>query len=577
VIQFTVYELAYFPIGLVEDSCQVKVGFFFLGVYLMQNPFEKFGLQKQFLDAIQKLDYQQPTPIQEQAIPAMLAGKNVLGQAQTGTGKTAAFALPILEHLQPGCKHIQALVLAPTRELAIQDSAAFEQLSGNSPVRVLPVYGGQSYTIQTRQLKRGVDVVVGTPGRIIDLIHQGELDLSHVHSLVLDEADRMLEMGFIEDVDTIMAEIPGERQIALFSATMPKVIRKLAEKHMSNIFEIKVSPRELSVEEIEQRYYMVREENKKAALLRLLEMEEITSALIFTRTKLRAQELSDTLTPLGFHVESLHGDLSQAQRESALKHFRDGKVSILIATDVAARGLDIENVSHVINFDIPANAEDYVHRIGRTGRAGRKGIALSFITPGERSRFMQFENFTHQSVHSANLPTREDVLAKREEQFFARLTAQLGKGKISNERSLIARLEETSFDLVEIAAAAIQLARQLESPLPIQEFAEHKDARKSTQKPTRSRYNGEKGPAVQEGGMVRLRMNLGNIHGIRPGDVVGAIASEVGIPGRAIGEISIQKDYTFVDIAEKHAKAVLKASTGKYALRGKPVTLTKVA
>ena len=541
----------------------------------MHNAFEIFGLQPALMDAIQLLDYQQPSPIQEQAIPAMLEGRNVLGQAQTGTGKTAAFALPILNRLQPGNKQIQALVLAPTRELAIQVAEAFNQLSGNTPVRVLPVYGGQSYTIQTRQLKRGVDVVVGTPGRIIDLINQGELHLDQVRYLVLDEADRMLEMGFVDDVETILAEIPEERQMALFSATMPKAIRKLAEKHMSDIFEIKVNPRQVTVAEIEQRYYLIREENKKAALLRLLEMEDISSALIFTRTKLRAQELSDTLIPLGFHVESLHGDLSQAQRESALKHFRDGRNNILIATDVAARGLDIENVSHVINFDIPANAEDYVHRIGRTGRAGRTGIALSFITPGDRNRFMQFERYTHSTVQQANLPTPEEILAHRDEQFLSRLTEQLGKGKISAERSLIAKLEETSFDIVEIAAAAIQLARQQESSLPIMAFAEHKDTRKSAQKPVRQSRG--KRMDQQESGMVRLRMNLGNVHGIRPGDVVGAIASEVGIPGRAIGEINILKDHTFVDIAEKHAKAVLKASTGKYALRGKPVTLTKVA
>ena len=541
----------------------------------MHNAFEKFGLQSHLLKAITQLEYGQPTPIQDQAIPVLLEGKNVFGQAQTGTGKTAAFALPILHGLQPGMRKIQALVLVPTRELAIQVADAFHLLSGEEPVRILAVYGGQSYTIQIKQLKRGVDIVVGTPGRIIDLIHQGELDFSQVHTLILDEADRMLEMGFVEDVETILAEIPAERQMAMFSATMPKAIRVLAEKHMHDMVEIRVSPRQLTVDEIEQRYYILREENKKAALLRILEMEDISSALIFTRTKVRAQELSDTLIPLGFHVDALHGDLSQAQRESSLKHLRDGVTNLLIATDVAARGLDIENVSHVINYDVPANAEDYVHRIGRTGRAGRTGIALSFVSPGERSRFLQFENYTHRPVQVANLPTPEEILARRDEKFLQRLTEQLGKEKISTERSIIASLEETSFDIMEIAAAAIQLARQQEQAIPILPFAEHTDSRKKSVK--LSRQKSDRRLTRQDSGMVRLRMNLGNKHGIRPGDVVGAIASEVGIPGRAIGEIQILKDHTFVDVAEKHAKAVLKASSGKYALRGKPVTLTKVA
>jgi ATP-dependent RNA helicase DeaD len=565
----------------------------------MSLSFEKMGLKKELLDAVQKLAFDQPTPIQTEAIPVLLEGKSVLGQAQTGTGKTAAFALPMLQQIDPELGKIQALVLAPTRELAVQVATATNQMAGETPIRVLPVYGGQSYTIQTKQLKRGVEVVVGTPGRMLDLIHQGVLDLSSVRYVVLDEADVMLEMGFIEDVDTILAEVPEDRQMALFSATMPKAIRKLAEKHMRNVHEIKISPKQMTVAETEQRYYLLREENKKAALIRLLELEDVSSALIFSRTKIRTQELSDALSLMGYRVDALHGDLNQSRREYVLNRFRNGTNNILIATDVAARGLDIDNVSHVINFDTPADAEDYVHRIGRTGRAGRKGVAITFVAPSERARFLRFESYIHQPIKSANIPTRDEIIAHREEQFITRLTAQLGKGKIASERNIIARLEETSFDLIEIAAAAIRLARINETNVPVEEFAAppipkkalsgkpQKESWKSGSKINRnSSGEGKKSsiPASKkrrsgelEPGMVRLRMNLGNAHGLRPGDVVGAIASEVGIPGRAIGEINIQNDHTYIDVAEKHAANVLKASTGKYSLRGKPVMLTKDA
>ena len=565
----------------------------------MSLSFEKMGLKQGLLDAILKLEFDQPTPIQMEAIPILLEGKSVLGQAQTGTGKTAAFALPMLQQIDPELGKIQALVLAPTRELAVQVATATNQMAGETPIRVLPVYGGQSYTIQTKQLKRGVEVVVGTPGRMLDLIHQGVLDLSSVRYVVLDEADVMLEMGFIEDVDTILAEVPEDRQMALFSATMPKAIRKLAEKHMRNITEIKISPKQVTVAETEQRYYLLREENKKAALIRLLELEDVSSALIFSRTKIRTQELSDALSLMGYRVDALHGDLNQSRREYVLNRFRNGTNTILIATDVAARGLDIDNVSHVINFDVPADAEDYVHRIGRTGRAGRKGVAITFVAPSERGRFLRFESYIHQPIKSANIPSREEIIAHREEQFIAKLTAQLGKGKIASERNIIARLEETSFDLVEIAAAAIRLARINETSVSVEEFAAptmpkkslsgtpQKESWKSGSKINRnSSGEGKKRDVPSskkhrsgdlEPGMVRLRMNLGNAHGLRPGDVVGAIASEVGIPGRAIGEINIQSDHTFIDVAEQHAANVLKASTGKYSLRGKPVMLTRDA
>jgi ATP-dependent RNA helicase DeaD len=567
----------------------------------MSLQFEDLGLLPQFMQAIEQLGFEQPTPIQEAAIPLLLEGRNVIGQAQTGTGKTAAYALPMLQQIKPG-KGVQALVLTPTRELAIQVTEATSRMSNNSPVRVLAVYGGQSYTIQTRQLQKGVEVVVGTPGRLMDLMRQNYLDLSKVKYLVLDEADEMLEMGFVDDVETILAQIPDERQIALFSATLPQAVRKLAEKYMSDPRQIAIASKQLTVAETDQKYCRVREGNKLAALSRFLEIGEVKSALIFARTKIRAQELSDELNQIGYPCESLHGDLSQQRREMVLNRFRQHSVTLLVATDVAARGLDIDDVSHVINYDMPNDAEDYVHRIGRTGRAGKKGISITFITPRERRNLNLIEAYTRQIVTEIRVPSDQEILERRNDRFMARLTEQLGKGNISQERALIARLEETSFDLIEIAAAAMQLARSSEGNAPLIEFSEPpveqrrsssksydrrpemveftSDRRKGSKPGGRERVQDRSGAPKpfgrgrgSEQGMVRLMMNLGNENGLRPSDVVGAIASEVGIPGKAIGEIDIQQNHTFVDVAEMHVEKVLRESGGKYFMRGKPVVL----
>lgn len=582
----------------------------------MSSSFEKFGLIPQLVQAVEKLGFETPTPIQSEAIPALLSGRNVVGQAQTGTGKTAAYALPMLQGIEAGKKVPQALVLTPTRELAIQVAEAISSMASSTKLRAMAVYGGQAYYIQVRQLQAGMDVVVGTPGRLLDMIRQKLLDLSQVRYLVLDEADEMLAMGFIEDVETILAEVPAERQIALFSATLPNAVRKLADRYVSNPQEIRINPAHITVAETEQRYCRVREEDKLAALTRLLEVEDVAAALIFTRTKARAQDLSDELIRRGYSASSLHGDLNQARREYVLARFRDRTITLLVATDVAARGLDIEDMSHVFNYDLPADPDDYVHRIGRTGRAGRKGIAITFLTPRERGHLKVIESFTRQAMVECPIPSRNDILARRDERFVQRLTAQLGSGSISRERALIAKLGETSFDPMEIAAAAIRLARAGEGELAIEEIAapapEVKAGRAKGRTSRENSYSkgreyealrtlaasidvgkgskkGAHTPARplsaeadaqprwnkrQEPGMVRLRMNLGNSNGIRPGDVVGAIASEVGIPGRAIGEIDIRKDYTLVDVMEQHVRQVLQQSTGQYQLRGKPVMLT---
>ncbi len=437
----------------------------------------------------------------------------------------------------------------------------------------------------------------------MDLMRKNILDLSNVKFLILDEADEMLDMGFAEDVEIILQSIPEERQIALFSATFPQAVKKLANKHVVNPEHIRINPSNVTVAETEQRYCRVREDNKLAALSRLLELEDVQSALIFTRTKARAQEISDELSLRGFHSESLHGDLNQARREFVLKRFRARSISILVATDVAARGLDITDLSHVINLDVPQDAEDYVHRIGRTGRAGNKGVAITFITPKDKNRLNQIEAYTHQSIIETKVPSKEEILANRDDKFIIKLREKLGKSSISHERELITRLSDSSFDLVDIAAAAIQLARANEGSIIIDEFHEpvvnyrvvsqpgkqgrHSNSQSGYKKEfenngKREKHDRKYSPAIGnqprkgelEPGMVRLMMNLGGNNGIKPGDIVGAIAGEVGIPGRAIGEISIQKNHTFVDVAEQHIRKVLKESTGKYSLRGKPVVLT---
>ncbi|MCX6055899.1 MAG: DEAD/DEAH box helicase [Chloroflexi bacterium] len=555
----------------------------------MVSPFEALGLQAEFVQAVEKMGFSEPTPIQNSAIPLLLEGRDVIGQAQTGTGKTAAFMLPLLQRLEKSQGYVQALVMAPTRELAKQVADATIELAQKTRVKVLAVYGGQSYTIQTRALDRGVDVVVGTPGRLLDLIRQKKLDLNHVRTLILDEADEMLAMGFIEDVELILKELSEERQIALFSATLPEAIRKLANRYLKDPARIAINPEKITVAETEQKFCRVHEENKLSALTRLLETEEVTSALIFARTKARTQELADELIRMGFTADSLHGDLNQARREQVLNKFRHNTITILVATDVAARGLDIADVSHVFNYDVPADAEDYVHRIGRTGRAGKKGIAITLLTPKERSRQNQIQSYTKQPIMEFSLPSAEIVKAKRDERLINRISEQLLAGITSAERALVDQMGNMGMSPVEIAVASIRMIRSTEGSIATKEIsspaAEPKhqriEERRSTNDKQREKWNSKTGSEQkkpvrgksQETGMVRLWMNLGNTNGIRPGDIVGAIASESGIPGRAIGEIDIRSDHTFVDVMEQHVKIVLQASEGKYRLRGKPVML----
>ena len=433
----------------------------------MTTAFATLGLCPGLVQTVTVLGYTQPTPIQARAIPELLAGRDVLGQAQTGTGKTAAFALPMLQLLELQGTGVQGLVLTPTRELATQVADAIYRYGHALGGRVLPIYGGQAYARQQQRLARGVPIVVGTPGRTLDLLRQGALDLGTVRYLVLDEADAMLQMGFIEDVEALLSATPPTRQTALFSATLPAAIRHLAARYMRDPLTVAIDEAR-TVPQTTQRYYLLQEGSKVAALALLLEAEEIKSALIFTRTRVGAAELAETLVARGYPAEALHGDLSQVARETVLGRFRTGRVTLLVSTDVGARGLDIAEVSHVINFDMPFDVTDYVHRIGRTGRAGRPGMALTLVTPSERHRLRAIEKFTGQPLVHATLPSPAAVEAQRDARFKRRLDTLLAESNLHRELMLVKELAAGSdADVARIAAAAIQLARAPEQHRPL--------------------------------------------------------------------------------------------------------------
>jgi ATP-dependent RNA helicase DeaD len=554
----------------------------------MTSKFSDLQLHPQLLQAVSDLGYETPTPIQESIIPLMLSGHDVIGQAQTGTGKTAAFALPILHHIVLGTGNVQALVVAPTRELAMQVSKAMYEYGRLREARVLAIYGGQPYSRQMNRLQKGVDIVVGTPGRLLDLMARKALDLSDVKFVVLDEADEMLSMGFIEDIEAILESTPRERQTALFSATLPNPIRKLADNYLQNPQAITIQHKQLAAPAIEQRYYLVNEGDKTAALTRLFEMEEIGSALIFARTRAGTGELSNELSVRGFQAEALNGDLSQDAREQVLNRFRRGQIKVLVATDVAARGLDIDDISHVFNYDLPLDPEIYVHRIGRTGRAGRTGIALSLVTLKEQWRLRKIEKFVGQTIAKFDLPTFEDIQNHREEELLRKLTVWLRRGRCSRERELVTELAiEGGFDPLEIAAVSLKLARAEEKQRPIERIEEVISERSKNRGPRRERrdtanQNGRQslgserrkmvGRQSHEQGMIRLSLDAGKSHGVRPNDVVGQIAYHADIPGHTIGAISIQDHHTWVDVPEQYVDQVL-AKNGSYRVRKHPVTI----
>src|SRR5687768_2580396 len=555
----------------------------------MTTDFSSLNLREELVQAITGLGYEEPTPIQTAIIPIMLTGTDVIGQAQTGTGKTAAFALPILQNFTPQ-RHVQALVLALTRELALQVADLMTEYGKHLDVRVLAFYGGQPYGPQISRLNRGVDVVVGTPGRLLDLIERKALNIKHVRILVLDEADEMLNMGFMEDVEKILAETPPERQTALFSATMPPRIRSLANRFMRDPEHVNIKRDTLTLASTEQRYYLVHESDKTNALTRLFETEPIKSALIFARTRAETSQLANELVVRGIPAEAIHGDLDQKAREAVLSRFRSNQLKVLVATDVAARGLDIEDISHVFNYHLPDDAEVYIHRIGRTGRAGKTGIAITLLSPREKRRMREVEALTKQPVMKMELPSAADIHRHRESQVVENLKIWLGRGRYKRELEMVQELIEAGHDPLNIAAAAIKIARADEKQRPIAEVGEVKDDRK---RPERDSVRGgkrepfgrrdgtgkggssrQRGEGSHEEGMVRLKLNKGKMHGIRPSDIVGTIAFHASIPGYTIGKIRIEDKHTFVDIPEDLVDQVMKHN-GNYRIGKEKFSLAK--
>jgi ATP-dependent RNA helicase DeaD len=546
----------------------------------MTSEFTSLNLRAEIVQAITELGYSEPTPIQAAIIPIMLRGADVVGQAQTGTGKTAAFALPILQNFIPQ-RHVQALILAPTRELALQVADSMTEYGKHLNVRVLAVYGGQPYGPQISKLNRGVDVVVGTPGRLLDLIERNALNIKRVRTVVLDEADEMLNMGFIEDVEKILGETSSDRQTALFSATLPKRIRDLAHRFMRDPQPITIKRETLTLASTEQRYYLAHEADKTNALTRLFEVEPIKSALIFARTRAETATLANELVVRGIPAEAIHGDLDQNARERVLGRFRANQLKVLVATDVAARGLDIENISHVFNYHLPDDPEVYIHRIGRTGRAGKTGVAITLISPREKRRLREVEALTKQPITRMELPTLADIHRHRESEVIEKMKIWLGRGRYKRELEMVNELVESGHDPLNIAAAALKIARADEKQRPIGQLSEVKEERKresvgGREKSGRGSRHMSRGDASHEEGMVRLKLNKGKIHGIRPNDIVGTIAFHANIPGYTIGKIRIEEKHSFVDIPEDLVEQVLKHN-GNYRLGKEKFSLQKAS
>jgi ATP-dependent RNA helicase DeaD len=576
--------------------------------------FADLGLSSAVMQAVTEIGYETPSPIQAATIPAMLAGRDVLGQAQTGTGKTAAFALPVLSNADLAQNKPQVLVLAPTRELAIQVAEAFQRYAASIPgFRVLPVYGGQPYAQQLSALKRGVHVVVGTPGRVIDHLERGTLDLSQLKTLVLDEADEMLRMGFIDDVEAVLKKLPESRQVALFSATMPPQIRRIAQTYLRDPVEVTIATKTTTSANIRQRYWWVSGLHKLDALTRILEVETYDGMIVFARTKAGTEELAQKLQARGLAAAAINGDMQQTQRERTIGQLKDGKLDILVATDVAARGLDVERVSHVLNYDIPYDTESYVHRIGRTGRAGRSGEAILFVTPREKGMLRAIERATRQPIEEMQLPSVEAVNDTRVARFLGRISDTVAEGDIEFYRELLQRFEgEQNVPAIEIAAALAKLLqgdapflltpparnprpermderapRQGERPArferpergarperaergerprfepkferePRPAGADHREQAPrvggdfdfqrdvgSFEKPRRDKVAPRGEPEV---GMETYRIEVGHAHGVKPANIVGAIANEAGLESRYIGRIDIHDDHSVLDL-----------------------------
>lgn len=501
--------------------------------------FDQFDIKQEIKQAISDMGFEEPSPVQEKAIPVILEGKDVIGQAQTGTGKTAAFGIPIVHRVTEE-PHVQAIILTPTRELAIQVAGELQKLSRHLNIRTLPIYGGQSMTQQVRALKQGVQIVIGTPGRVLDHLRRKTLRLQHVKMAVLDEADEMLDMGFVDDIEAILNEINRERQTLLFSATMPASIRNLSRKYMKSPVTVTISKKEVTAPSIDQRYYQVLERNKQEALCRIIDSQDPDLGIIFCRTKKGVAELTEALQARGYLVDGLHGDLTQPQRDAVMRKFRDNTIDFLIATDVAARGIDVQNISHVINFDIPQDPESYVHRIGRTGRAGRKGQALTLVTPREMKHLRSIEEEINMRIPAHQIPSIEEVVEKQQSSWKNLIVDQID----DNEEDLTL-FESLTNELLEEyePKQIISSLMKLNFSASIGEYD--------------SGYNfGETGGAK---GMVRFFINVGKNVNMSPKILIEEISEAVGIPGKAIGRIDIFDKFTFVEVPEEVAPFVYEA------------------
>ena len=577
--------------------------------------FAAFGLSEPVARALEELGYEAPTPVQRATIRLLMDGRDVIAQAQTGTGKTAAYGIPMIERVEVGSRRPRGLVLAPTRELAVQVAEALHQIGKHRRVRVLPVYGGQPIERQLRGLREGVHVVVGTPGRVLDHLRRGTLDLGEVSLAILDEADEMLDMGFLEDVESILAALQEARetgveardetqvagagpaqgspqhappaQLALFSATMPAPVERLARRFLSDPSRVSVTPEQVTVPQIEQVAYEVAGMEKLDALARVLDVETPGSAIVFCGTRRMVDEVADRLAVRGHRAAALHGDMAQGERERVLRRFRDGQIEVLVATDVAARGLDIENVTHVINFDIPWDPESYVHRIGRTGRAGRAGDAITLVTPRDYRLLRMIEGLLKSRITRKRLPTLADLATRRREAVKEAVAAAIGAGPLDPYLTLAGELGDR-FDPCEVAAAALQLWDQarnagtgedgttLAGVLKAAEAEEAGRARRAEAERARaeamrqSAAEFEADGQAPERGMIRLLVAAGRVDGLRPQDLVGAIANEAGLPGRAIGAIDIYDRFSFVEVPSEHATHVVQALS-RTTIRGRRV------
>jgi len=584
--------------------------------------FRDLALSDAVLRALTDVGYESPSPIQAQTIPVLLSGKDMLGQAQTGTGKTAAFALPALTKIDLTRHEPQVLVLVPTRELALQVSEAFLRYAAHlKGFHVLPIYGGQSYQPQLNALRRGVHVVVGTPGRVIDHMNRGTLKLSGLTLLVLDEADEMLRMGFIDAVESILEQTPPQRQVALFSATIPAPIRRIAAKHLRTPVEVTIKSKTSTAANIRQRYWMVSGMHKLDALTRILEAETFDGMLVFTRTKQATVELAEKLEARGFAAAPLNGDIAQPLRERTVARLKAGQIDIVVATDVAARGLDVERIGHVVNYDVPYDTESYVHRIGRTGRAGRKGEAILFIAPRERNMLRAIERATRQVIEPMNLPSVDAVNTLRIAKFKQRITETIAKGDGNLYRPVLEQMEaESGLPLIDIAAALAVLSQgttplllagkpdrpaQAHAPSAAYDREERAPHREETQGRERARPSEHERPFERErpsdrvpterqrpsdrddvpverprrsgpAQMETFRIEVGSVHGIKPGNVVGAIANESGLEGVHIGRVDIREDHSYVDLPEGMPKPIFK-ELQKVRVAGRELRISRVS